>query len=260
VKYFLGGQTSVDQGRRTSLKTEIIEYELDGLTFEGYAAYDEAKAPPAPCVLVAHDWSGQSESTRALTRRLAEHGYVGFALDAYGKGRRGSPSGDNSALMNPLMEDRSLLQRRLLAAVAAARNHARVNTERIGVIGHCFGGLCALDLARISAPGLRCAVSFHGALTPPAVKHGSIESSILVMHGWEDPVAPPAAVHALADELTAAGADWQIHIYGHAMHAFTFKGANFPERGIMYNEAADKRSWAAMRAFLSEKLKPPKSY
>jgi dienelactone hydrolase len=237
------------------LHTEHVEY-TDGTTsLEGYISYDASSASPAPCVLVTHDWSGLNQGIRAITDKLARLGYIGFALDVYGKGIRGSETGDNSALMNPLLADRSLLRRRLLAGLAAATRHARVDRHRIVVVGYCFGGLCALDLARAAPPELKGAVSFHGLLTPPGIgEQPTIKASVLILHGWEDPVAPPADVLGIAEELTAAKADWSLHAYGHAHHAFTFQGANMPERGILYNAPADRRSWAALVTFLCEVL------
>lgn len=206
-----------------------------------------------PAVLVAHQWAGQSDAERSAADRLAGLGYVGFALDVYGKGSRGQPGTDNSHLMKPFMEDRAGLRARLLAAVDAARAHEAVDPERIAVIGYCFGGLCALDMARANAPGLRGAVSFHGMFGRPDLGPQSpIRASVLVLHGWDDPMAPPQDVLALSAELTDAGADWQLHAYGHAVHAFTNPAANARDRGLAYDEKAARRSWAAAESFLAD--------
>lgn len=235
------------------LNTEFIYYKDQDTVFEAYAAYRADLTGLVPCVLIMHDWSGLNQHTRGAADKLARLGYVGLALDVYGKGVRGSLTGDNFALMDPLMADRALLRWRLLAGLNAAQNHPRVDHHRVAVIGYCFGGLCALDLARSVPIGLKAAVSFHALLKPPNIGEQSpIQASILILHGWDDPVAPPPDVLAVAEELTAAQADWQVHAYGHAKHAFTFQGANMPERGIVYNAAADRRSWASMKAFLSE--------
>jgi dienelactone hydrolase len=238
---------------RSEPKTELLEYREGGDAFEAYVAWDPAASGPRPCVLVGHDWSGLNESIRKGTEVLARLGWVGFALDAYGKGIRGDLTGDNSALMDPLLADRGRLRRRLLAALAAARRHPAVDPARVAVMGYCFGGLCALDLARAAPEGLVGAVSIHGVFQPPDLgAQPRIGAKVLVLHGWEDPLAPPDAVLGLARELTDAGADWQIHAYGHAMHAFTFEGANLPERGIRYDANAARRSWASTRTFLEE--------
>jgi dienelactone hydrolase len=242
---------------RPDLRTEVVEYDDGDRVFEGYVASPVEPSGPRPCVLVGHDWSGPNDSIRQGARRLARLGWVGFALDAYGKGVRGSLTGDNSALMDPLLADRETLRRRLLAGLAAARRHPGVDPDRIAMIGYCFGGLCALDLARATPPGLVGAVSVHGVYTPPDLgAQAPITAKVLVLHGWEDPLTPPSSVLDLARELTDAGADWQLHAYGHAMHAFTFEGANFPERGVRYDANAARRSWAATRAFLEEVFAP----
>lgn len=227
----------------------------DGETVcEAYVAFDASTSSRRPCVLVAHAWDGQNDVTRAEADAFARRGHVGFALDLYGKGVRGGVMDDNSHLMNPLLADRAVLRRRLLAGLEAARSHPLVDPGRIAAVGYCFGGLCVLDLARSAPSGLAGVVSIHGVLTPPELPRNPITAKVLLLHGWEDPVAPPADVLAIARELTDAGADWQLHAHGHAMHAFSYPGANMPERGILYHEAAARRSRAAMLGFLDEIL------
>lgn len=239
-----------------ALQKFAVDYTDSDGRFEGYAVAPAGLSTPLPCVVLAHDWSGLTAPTMRLAERYAGLGYVCFALDAYGKGARGDPLGDNAFLMEPLMRNRPLLRQRLLAGFGAARALPGVDAARMAAVGYCFGGLCALDLARAAPANLLAAVSFHGALQPPqALAPRSIDASVLLLHGWEDPVAPPADVMAIARELTEAGADWQLHAYGHALHAFTFEDAAFPERGIVYDRHADARSWAAMRAHLEEAFK-----
>ncbi len=238
-----------------TIRADYVDYQDEDTVCEAYVAYPSYGQGPWPCVLVGHAWNGQNDSTRATADRLAEMGYVGFAVDVYGKGVRGGMDADNSALMAPYMADRALLRRRLLAAITGAQLLARVDYDRIAMIGYCFGGLCALDLARATPPELRGVVSIHGLFTPPNLgPQAPITAKVLALHGWEDPLARPASVEALAKEMTDAGADWQLVAYGHAMHAFTFEQANMPERGFLYNEPAARRSWAALTAFLAEAL------
>lgn len=236
------------------LRTDHYDYADADTVCEAYVARPHGDAR-LPCVLVAHQWAGLSDHERGAAEHFAESGYVGFAIDVYGKGVRGAPMADNSALMNPYLADRARLLRRLLAAVAAAKAHPAVDPRRIAIIGYCFGGLCALDLARSGTGDIRGAVSVHGLFAPPGLGEApKIRASVLALHGWNDPMATPADVVALGKELTDAQADWQIHAYGGAMHAFTAPGANAPERGIQYNATADHRSRAAMLAFLAEVL------
>ena len=219
---------------------------------EGYIALP-AGPGPHPAVLIAHNWAGQTAADNGIADRLAAMGYVGIAIDVYGKGVRGDAQGDNSALMGVWTADRAALRERLLAAVEAAAANTLVDATRIAFIGYCFGGLCALDVARSGDARVRGVASFHGVYAPTGITpQPAIAAKVLVLHGWDDPMTPPAATVALAQELTAAGADWQIHAYGHTLHAFTFPEANNPAGGIQYNPAADRRSWQALTNFLTE--------
>ena len=237
---------------------EYADYRDGDAVFEAYVA--GGGGARKPCVLVAHQWAGQSDAERGTADRLAAAGYLAIAIDAYGKGQRGehgtpTAMATNSALMQPLMQDRAMLRRRLLAAVEFAKEREDVDASRIAVVGYCLGGLCALDLARSGTPDIKGAVSLHGVFGPPDIgAQGEIGASILVLHGWEDPMAPPQDVLGLAKELTEAKADWQLHAYGHAMHSFTNKAANQPANGQQYDAKADARSWRAMTDFLSEVL------
>ena len=222
-------------------------------TFEGYVAVPAGANGRGPALLVAHDWAGLHDGMKRIAERVAALGYTCLALDLYGKGVRGNPAGDNTAIMGPVVGNRPLLRRRLLAGLAAAQQLPSVDPSRIGILGYCFGGLCALDLARAAPAGLLGAASFHGLLMAPGIEpQAPITAKTLVLHGWSDPLAPPAAVEAFDQEFTAAGADWQLHAYGHAMHAFTVEGANSPENGMAYQPAAARRSWLAMKGFFEE--------
>jgi len=73
-----------------------------------------------------------------------------------------------------------------------------------------------------------------------------------VLHGWDDPMAPPDAALALAAELTKGGADWQLHAYGDTLHAFTNPAANDPEKGLRHDPVAARRAWRSMRDFFGD--------
>ncbi|HEY2774812.1 MAG TPA: dienelactone hydrolase family protein [Candidatus Binatia bacterium] len=235
------------------IRTSNADYPDDGQTFEGFVAWDAAAGRKSPAVMIASDWTGLLEPTRNRAEQMAARGYVGFGLDVYGKGKRGQQGADNSALINPLLADRARLRRRLLAGVAACAAHPAVDAQRLAVIGFCFGGLCALDLARANAPGLIGAVSFHGIYAPPGLgQQEPIRAKVLVCHGWDDPFTPVPATVGLAAELTEARADWQLHAYGRTVHAFTTAGANNPAMGAVYDANADRRSFAALEYFLDE--------
>jgi dienelactone hydrolase len=240
------------KGSLLGLQTRLIDYRDEDTILEGRLVWDDDFSGPRPGVLVAHAWGGRSDYEDGKADSLARLGYAAFALDLYGKGVRGSGPEENSALMQPFLEDRDMLQKRLLIALATLRQQAEVDATRVAAIGFCFGGLCVLDIAR-TGEELAGVVSFHGLLGGPANALGNgINTKILVLHGWDDPMAKPEAVIALASELSAAGADWQLHAYGNTTHAFTNPNADNRNMGTVYDATADRRSWQAMTNFFDE--------
>jgi dienelactone hydrolase len=236
------------------MREQHIEYRDGETLLEGFLCYDEAQPGPRPAVLINHAWGGRDEFVERKARRLAWQGYACFALDNYGKGKRGTTPEQCSALMTPFMNDRAALRKRLLAGLTAVRALPIVDARRVAVMGFCFGGLCALDFARADAD-IRGAVSLHGILKPSGLTEPKIRAKVLMLHGYDDPMAPPEDVLAVAREFTAAGADWQLHAYGQTVHAFTNPAANDRAAGMQYDEAADRRSWHALEEFLAEVLK-----
>lgn len=234
-----------------ALVTETVEY-FDGDTkCIGTATWNSAIEGPKPGVLIGHNWAGRGVASQLCAEDLAELGYVGFALDVYGDNKTGTSVEENSALMPPLVENRAALLSRLEAGLQAAKAHSQIDAKKVAMIGFCFGGLCALDLAR-SGADICAAVSFHGILAPNGLEAKPIKASVLVLHGYSDPLAPPEDVTALGSELTQAGCDWQIHAFGHVMHAFTDRQANAADMGMMFNAKAKQRSWAATKQLLLE--------
>ena len=235
-----------------NIQTRTIDYDDGDTVLEGLIAWDDDNDKPAPGVMVCHAWAGRSQFEDNKAVELAKLGYTGFALNLYGKGVLGSGPDENAALMTPFLDDRPMLQKRLLLSLEAMGNQPEVDESRVAAIGFCFGGLCVLDIARTGAD-IDGVVSFHGLFGAPDNTSGNkIKAKILALHGWDDPMATPDSVVALGEELTAMGADWQLHGYGNTMHAFTNPEANDPAMGTVYNESADRRSWTAMQNFLAE--------
>ena len=102
------------------MREQYIEYRDGETLLEGLLCYDEAQPGPRPAVLICHGWGGRNDFVERKARRLAWQGYACFALDNYGKGKRGSTPAECSALMTPLMADRKTLLERLQADIATA--------------------------------------------------------------------------------------------------------------------------------------------
>lgn len=234
-----------------NIQTRTVEYEHNGTVLEAFVAWDSDIQNPRPAVMIAHMWAGRVPFTENKAKQMAEMGYVGYALDMYGKGVVGESKEACQALMQQQTDDRKALQSRMIKALDVVKQQPEVDSDQVAAIGYCFGGLCVLDLARTGAQ-IAGIASFHGLLTAPDYQTESINTPLLIMHGHDDPMVPPDDVSALHKELSDAGADWQLHEFGGVMHAFTNPLANDVDFGTVYHELSEKRSWKLLLNFFDE--------
>lgn len=235
-----------------SVITRLVDYDDGQINYQGMFAVDDSFTGKRPGVLIAHTIRGRSAFEEGKAEALARLGYAAFALDVYGRAELNSSDDNKREHMTALIADRAELSRRLRLSLEVLQAQPEVAADRTAAIGFCFGGLCVLDIAR-SGEELAGVVSFHGLLNAPESSEARpIKARVLVLHGWDDPLALPESVVALGAEMSAADADWQLHAYGNTMHAFTNPAANDTTRGTVYDAAADRRSWVAMKNFLDE--------
>jgi dienelactone hydrolase len=225
---------------------EDLDYEVDGRRFSGSLALPTAPATGLG-VLVCHGGSGLRDHDRAVAQQLASRGHAAFAPDLFGEAFADRAHG--MRVIGELVGDPLRLRHR----ASAARDRIGEHAATVVVIGHCFGGLAALELAR-SGADVAAAVSFHGGLTTtvPAVA-GRVRARVLVCTGDRDPFCPAAHRAALEHEMTEAGVDWQHHIYAGARHGFTIPDIDpVAHPGCAYHELAAARSWRAMLGLFDE--------
>jgi dienelactone hydrolase len=240
-----------------AIKSETIEYKHGDTVMEGVLFYDDAAAQtPRPGVLVVHEWWGLNDYAKSRARQLAEMGHVAFAVDMYGKGVRAKNLQECQQFSGVLKADRPTMRGRINAALETLRSRTQVDRNRIAAIGYCFGGTCALELAR-SGADVKAVVAFHAGLsTPTPATAGGVKAKILVCHGADDPFVPDKELLDFLHEMKAAKADYQVNIYANAVHTFTNPAAgNDPSKGSAYNQQADRRSWEAMENLFAEVLK-----
>ena len=242
------------RGAEANMTTKTVEYKDGEVVLEGFAAYDEAGVKNGtPAVIILHEWNGLGDYVKSRARQIASLGYVAFCADIYGKDVRPKTREESAKTSSIYKNDRQLMRRRASLALSEVKKYPFVDPKRIAVMGYCFGGGAALELARSGAE-LAGAVSFHGNLdskTPEDAKN--IKCKILVLHGADDPSVPPAQVAAFKKEMDDARVDWHMISYGGAVHAFTNPASgNDLSRGAAYNEKADKRSFEVLKVFLKE--------
>lgn len=231
--------------------TETIEYKDEHGHYEGLLVYPENAVGKLPCVLVCPTVWGRTSMEERAAAQLASMGYVAMVVDVYGKGFDSSTKEVAFGRMDEYNADRRFLLSRMQLVYETAKRLPKVDESKVAGIGYCFGGKCVLDLAR-SGLDFNGGVSFHGVLNAPDFDDDQeIMTPLLILHGWDDPLAKPEDVLALTQELTQKQADWELVAYGNTAHSFMKPEANNREGGSFYNgEVADK-AWKRMAEFLS---------
>ena len=225
---------------------EDILYSVNDEAFQGY--FVSGGDTPKGSVLIIHDWDGLDDYERERADMLADEGYDAFAVDLYGEGNRPQEVDDKRAATNRLYEDRERMRTLTLGGLAQAREQGAA--EQTVIMGYCFGGAVALEIARSGeADNIAAYTSFHGGLTTPEGQAYSGDTApIFIAHGGADSSVSLEDVATLADELETAGVTYEVGIYSGAPHAFSVFGSD------AYHERADQRSWTAFHEWLDEML------
>ena len=232
------------------LETEPVVYRDGDARLHGFLAIDADRAGKRPGVLVVHGGAGVDDHARGRARRFAELGFVVFACDMYGEGVTGNRE-RTIRHIGDLRNNRTALVRRVQPAIEILSSRQEVD-GRIAAVGYCFGGMVVLEYAR-SASTISGVVCVHGSLeTTSSAESSSIRARILVCHGALDPHAPMSQVTAFAEEMKRAGADYQLIVYGNAMHGFTHETATGQQPGVLYHAQTDARSSVAIQDFFRE--------
>jgi len=233
--------------------TKEVTYKQAATELQGFLAWDAEAKKRQPGVIVVHEWWGHNQHARNQAIRLAKAGYVGFALDMYGKGKVTTHPKDAQEFMAEATKDPAVVKARFLAALELLKQDPHVDPERIAALGYCFGGAVALGMAR-QGVDLDAVVTFHGALgTQQPAAPGAVKARLLILTGADDPMVGPDQVEAFKKEMTAAGAKFDVVSEPHAKHAFTNPDADKVGMAALgYNAEADKDSWERMLKFLAE--------
>ena len=236
---------------------EDIEYHLDGQRYVGQLAVDRNRPSGRPGVLVCHEGPGLSDHARTKAARLAELGYVAFALDYHGDGQV-LPMDQVMAKLGGLMGDPLRTRALGRAGLDVLLAQAEVDRTRVAAIGYCFGGTMALELAR-GGEDVQAVVGFHSGLhTARPGDAKDIKGTVLVCIGADDPLIPEAQRVAFQDEMRAGGVDWRLYLYGGAAHSFTNEQAGLMGRpGIEYHAPTDARTWRVMLDLFEERFGTP---
>ncbi|MGH8215305.1 MAG: dienelactone hydrolase family protein [Rhodanobacteraceae bacterium] len=240
---------------RAAMQAKTINYTVDGKAMQGVLVWDDAVKTARPGLLMIPDWTGINATNIDFAKSIAGRDYVIFMGDMYGENLRPKDSQEARAAMKPLMADRPLLRKRVVAAFnelkkLAVGHAAPFDAGKFAAIGFCFGGTSVLDLAR-SGTDVAAVVSFHGGLATddPALAK-DIKASVLAMNGGDDRGTMPDAP-AFMKEMQQSPAPWQFVVFGGAVHCFAEPQAHSPP-GCVYDPPVAKRAFALMHSWLDE--------
>jgi dienelactone hydrolase len=236
-----------------AMVTKEIQYKDGDVALKGMVAYDDAITSPKPGILLVPEWWGTNDYIKKRTREMAELGYVAFVADMYGEDKVTTDPKQATEWSAPFYSDRALMRNRARVGLAMLKQQKNVDTKNIAIIGFCFGGTVALELARDGEKVKGVGVFHAGLQFPEAVAKGKVKAKVLVMNGAADPMAPTADRDKFIEDMQNANADLQFIQYSGVMHAFTNPEADkFKIPGVKYNAKAEKRSFAALKMFFSE--------
>jgi len=262
MKYFLSSLllltfSSVHAG----VIAQSVEYQADSVTLKGYLAYDDSLQDKRPGVLVVHEWWGHNEYARQRARMLAELGYTALAVDMYGEGKNTQHPQQAKKFMMEVLKNMDIAKARFMAALNFLKQQPTVNPDKVAAIGYCFGGGVILEMARAGVD-LDGVASFHGSLTTEnKAQPGKVKAKVLVLHGNADPFIPAKVVTDFNEEMQQAGVDFEFVGYPGVKHSFTNPKADsfaaafadkFEESPLVYDEQADKKSWAKLQTFFGQ--------
>jgi len=237
----------VSSAALAAVKTKVVDYKQGDTPLQGMLAWNDSYTGKRPGVVVVHEWWGLNDNTRKQARRLAEAGYVAFALDMFGKGKVTTHPETATEFMKEAMKDPEAEAARFDLARDLLKADPHVDPTKIAAIGYCFGGGVVLDRLR-AGEDLKAAAVFHGSLaTEHPAAPGAIKGHVVVLVGGADPMEPPDLVAKLKKELDDAGAKYEVITYPGAKHGFTNPDAGKAGMpALAYNATADRESWAAM--------------
>ncbi len=238
---------------QAAIQTKAISYDDEGTPLTGYLFWDDASDAKRPGILVIHEWWGLNAYAKQRARMLAELGYVAFAADMYGDGRVTENPKQAGEWMQEVTADPEQWRQRATKGLEQLKSSQYVATGKLAAVGYCFGGGTVLQMA-YGGTDLKGVVSFHGSLpAAPAEAKGKIGPRLLVLHGQADGFVAPEVVANFQSKLEAAGANWEMDLYGGVRHSFTNpKVGDYGIENLKYDAQADARSWKRMQTFLDE--------
>jgi dienelactone hydrolase len=235
-----------------NVKEESVNYSADSVNMKGFVAFNDADSSKRPVVLIVHEWWGLNDYPKDRARQLAKLGYFAMAVDMFGDGKTAGNPDEAKALVMPFYSNPQMAKSRFDAALEKVKTYPQADPNKIAVIGYCFGGGTALNVARMGED-VKGVVSFHGNLLGVPADKNLLKAEVLVCHGDSDKFVSQEEVKQFSHQMDSIGAKYTVKHYANSTHAFTNPAST--ENGkkfsmpITYNAAADSASFNDMLEF-----------
>jgi dienelactone hydrolase len=235
--------------------TPEVSFEQESKTYSAKVQVPKDMKDKVPLVVIVHEWWGRTDYIQMRSEMLNMKGFATLPVDLYGNGKIAMDAKEAGELATPFYKNPQMGVDLLNKYIAEAKKDPHVDPSKVYVIGYCFGGTQALNLAR-SGADIAGVASFHGGLEA-GIKSTGIKAKILAANGLADPMVPPKQRKAFEKEMKDLKVDYRIVNYRNATHAFTNPKAtelgkkfNIP---VGYNKHADEASWKELMKFLGKK-------
>jgi carboxymethylenebutenolidase len=236
--YAKAAMVAADDGR---LVTERVTF---GDQMGGYLVRPADAAGPLPGVVVIHENRGLNPHIEDVTRRIALAGFVALGPDFLAP-VGGTPEDQDQGREMIRSLDAAKTVQNAVDAVAYLQG-LDITTDKVGVIGFCWGGAMANQVA-VHSPVVAAAVPYYGS-QPSADDAAKIKAALLLQYaGLDDRLNAGIADYEAA--LKEAGVDYIVHVYEGANHAF-----NNDTNEARYDQEAADLAWSRTIAFLKEQL------
>ncbi|MGE3609501.1 MAG: dienelactone hydrolase family protein [Bacteriovoracaceae bacterium] len=233
----------------------VISFEAEGKKFTSNVRLPHQFKDKIPLVVIVHEWWGRNAFMQEMSDKIIKEGYATLVVDLYGDNKTVETPTDAQAMATPFYQNPQMGIERLNQYINLAKQDPHIDQAKIFVIGFCFGGTQALNLAR-SGADIKGVVSFHGGLASSLPRH-PIKAKILALNGLADPFVPTKERKAFEQEMKSVKANYKVVNYKNATHAFTNphstavgKKYNIP---IAYNKTAAEKSFKELLKFLNQK-------
>lgn len=231
-----------------ALTSADVKYDsTDGTSINAYISRPKENGK-WPAVIVIHDNGALDDHNRDIGRRLAKAGYVALVADLLSRQGGTASFPDREAVAQGISKtDQESIIKDLTGAVNYLKGQRFVLSNKVGVVGFCWGGGNSLLIATRNKD-FAAVVVYYGRNPKNLDDVQNINAPVLAHYGELDkPIT--SEVPKLEEAMRKYGKSFEYKVYAGAPHAFN--SDNRPDR---YRPEAAKEAWNRTLQFFKAHL------